>query len=389
MASILAVQTCMSLALARAHATQASQVELRPRLLKSQEPVCFHLAAAMPSGGVREPKRPRWPLALAVVAVILGCRMGSALVASGDVATVSQEETNETEEGAWLPQVNLELWLKQLQRRHLIHILNELTEMRKHERLVRELSGQGPDGSRLVNHSVESTSMAAPPELPRLLALEDRIRRLRHVRRILLAKRAAARSERQLALVRRDPLKRAMWTLGGASLGMYAVAKTCPRIPQLAAVSWLKGLGKGFDELQEVAQPLLGASQPFIDYFWQAWVMRRIQRRLVESRVKSIREQSTKEVPDVALEDVAGIGSAKTEALEIVECLMAPARFASLGARCPKGLLLTGPPGCGKTLLAKAIASTAAVPFLSKSGGDLRRPLKSLLRYDLDLNRLK
>ena len=138
-------------------------------------------------------------------------------------------------------------------------------------------------------------------------------------------------------------------------------------------MSWLKGLGKGFDELQEVAQPLLGASQPFIDYFWQAWVMRRLQRHLFQSRVKSIRAQSTEQVPDVALEDVAGIGYAKTEALEIVECLMAPARFASLGARCPKGLLLTGPPGCGKTLLAKAIASTAAVPFLSRSGADFNQ----------------
>ena len=172
---------------------------------------------AMRLCGTRELKRPRWPLALAVVAVLLGCRRGAALVA-GDAA-VSQVEANETEEGAWLPQVNLELWLKQLQRRHLIHILNELTEMRKHERLVRELSGQGPDGSHLVNHSVESTSMAAPPELPRLLALEERIRRLRHVRRILLAKRAAAQSERQLAKVRRDPLKRAVWTLGGRIFG--------------------------------------------------------------------------------------------------------------------------------------------------------------------------
>merc|ERR1719356_14684 len=78
-------------------------------------------------------------------------------------------------------------------------------------------------------------------------------------------------------------------------------------------------------------------------------------------------------IPQVSLDDVAGIGPAKKEALEIIECLMAPARFAGLGATCPKGLLLTGPPGCGKTLLAKAIASTAAVPFIAKSGADFNR----------------
>uniref|UniRef100_A0A7S2ITI0 AAA+ ATPase domain-containing protein n=1 Tax=Zooxanthella nutricula TaxID=1333877 RepID=A0A7S2ITI0_9DINO len=75
-------------------------------------------------------------------------------------------------------------------------------------------------------------------------------------------------------------------------------------------------------------------------------------------------------VPDVPLDEVAGIGAAKAEALEIVECLMAPAKFAGLGAKCPKGLLLTGPPGCGKTLLARAIASAASVPFISRSGAD-------------------
>ncbi|CAK0796685.1 unnamed protein product, partial [Prorocentrum cordatum] len=78
-------------------------------------------------------------------------------------------------------------------------------------------------------------------------------------------------------------------------------------------------------------------------------------------------------VPDVSLDQVAGIGSAKAEALEIVECLMAPARFMGLGAICPKGLLLTGPPGCGKTLLARAIAATAAVPFISRSGADFNQ----------------
>lgn len=72
----------------------------------------------------------------------------------------------------------------------------------------------------------------------------------------------------------------------------------------------------------------------------------------------------------VTFEDVAGIEEAKEEVAEIIEFLKNPKKFQRLGGRIPRGVLLVGPPGCGKTLLAKAIAGEADVPFLSISGSD-------------------
>jgi ATP-dependent Zn protease len=72
----------------------------------------------------------------------------------------------------------------------------------------------------------------------------------------------------------------------------------------------------------------------------------------------------------VKFSDVAGMEEAKVEVMEFVDYLKAPQRFTQLGARIPKGALLTGPPGTGKTLLAKAVASEAAVPFISVAGPD-------------------
>ena len=72
----------------------------------------------------------------------------------------------------------------------------------------------------------------------------------------------------------------------------------------------------------------------------------------------------------VTFNDVAGIEEAKDEIAEIIEFLKNPKKFQRLGGRIPRGVLLVGPPGCGKTLLAKAIAGEANVPFFSISGSD-------------------
>ncbi len=85
---------------------------------------------------------------------------------------------------------------------------------------------------------------------------------------------------------------------------------------------------------------------------------------------RSRHRMTTKEHTSVTFGDVAGVDEAKEEVLEIVEFLRNPKRFQRLGGRIPRGVLLVGEPGCGKTLLAKAIAGEAEVPFFSISGSD-------------------
>ena len=85
-----------------------------------------------------------------------------------------------------------------------------------------------------------------------------------------------------------------------------------------------------------------------------------------KSRARLLDKDSNK----VTFADVAGCDEAKEEVQEIVDYLKAPNRYQSLGGRVPRGILLAGSPGTGKTLLAKAIAGEAGVPFFSISGSD-------------------
>ncbi len=85
-----------------------------------------------------------------------------------------------------------------------------------------------------------------------------------------------------------------------------------------------------------------------------------------KSKARLISEKSVK----ITFSDVAGIEEAKMEVQEIIDFLKDPQKFQKLGGKIPKGVLLVGAPGTGKTLLAKAIAGEAAVPFFSISGSD-------------------
>lgn len=102
------------------------------------------------------------------------------------------------------------------------------------------------------------------------------------------------------------------------------------------------------------------------------YMMRRMQGEGANalSFSRSQAKLANKEYPDVSFKDVAGIEEVKEEVSEIVDYLRNPKKFTEIGAQIPKGVLLVGSPGTGKTLLARAIAGEAKVPFFSISGSD-------------------
>jgi cell division protease FtsH len=94
------------------------------------------------------------------------------------------------------------------------------------------------------------------------------------------------------------------------------------------------------------------------------------QNRAMQFGRSRARKLDNADRPSITFSDVAGSDEAKQELQEVVEFLKEPQKFAALGARIPKGVLMVGAPGTGKTLLAKAVAGEAGVPFFSSSGSE-------------------
>jgi cell division protease FtsH len=139
---------------------------------------------------------------------------------------------------------------------------------------------------------------------------------------------------------------------------VYGVDKNVPITVRQAGINWLS---------------VLFTALPFL-LLLPVWML--LLRQMQGSGSAALKFGKTKakvlieSTPKVTFRDVAGCDEAKLELQEIIEFLKEPQKFQRLGGRIPKGALLLGPPGSGKTLLARAVAGEAGVPFFSMSGSD-------------------
>ncbi|BDU67403.1 MAG: ATP-dependent zinc metalloprotease FtsH [Candidatus Tyloplasma litorale] len=125
---------------------------------------------------------------------------------------------------------------------------------------------------------------------------------------------------------------------------------------------------------------IVGTSSPLWSLFWGIlpwililggtyWIMMKVMKS--QGSIGNMNKSSMlPQVSNIKFSDVAGYDEVKAELWEIVDFLKAPEKYNIAGARTPKGVLLSGPPGTGKTFLAKAVAGEAGIPFYSISGSD-------------------
>jgi len=129
-----------------------------------------------------------------------------------------------------------------------------------------------------------------------------------------------------------------------------------------------RDIGKGYNWFQVLSWVFILFAIGFVFYLFMRNVQGTQGKALSFGRARPrLLDQSARKI---TFADVAGMDEVKQEVQEIIEFLRDPRKFTRLGGKIPKGVLLVGPPGCGKTLLAKAIAGEAGVPFYSISGSE-------------------
>nr|WP_315590268.1 ATP-dependent zinc metalloprotease FtsH [Sphingomonas psychrotolerans] len=165
-------------------------------------------------------------------------------------------------------------------------------------------------------------------------------------------------------------------TVSGTLTSDARFRTNAPNDPQLISTLRAKGvtINARPEEQPSVWFYILYQSLPFLLFLGIAFfVLRQMQKNSGSGAMgfgKSRARLLTQKEGKVTFDDVAGIDEAREELQEIVEFLKDPTKFARLGGKIPKGALLVGSPGTGKTLLARAIAGEAGVPFFTISGSD-------------------
>ncbi len=149
-------------------------------------------------------------------------------------------------------------------------------------------------------------------------------------------------------------------------LVQLGVSKEALQNPELSIEIMLPSVWVGILDALSFIVPFLIMAGLFIFFIRQAQGSNNAAMAFSKSRARML----TGEHPTVTFADVAGVDEAKEELQEVVEFLKEPQKFISLGARIPKGVLLVGSPGTGKTLMAKAVSGEAGVPFFSISGSE-------------------
>ena len=167
------------------------------------------------------------------------------------------------------------------------------------------------------------------------------------------------KGEDRPVLARKEPAKGAIQTLRDLGVSEDQLASLTIKVEHPGDWdSWLSLLG--------VLLPVLFVGGLFYLFFRQAQGVNSQALSFGKSRARMM----SGDKPSITFQDVAGVPEAKDDLREIVDFLKEPQKFVGLGARIPKGVILVGAPGTGKTLLAKAVSGEAGVPFFSISGSE-------------------